>query len=167
MPRGAFGVVTSDAQKRDQRYAASAATAQAEFPDRPDARILNKSIPLFFITKNNNGFWVVREAGGKVGGIFLFKRSALRFATRNSTPLGCARMFLTEHFELDVRNQGNRLIAALDAFMRRMARLRPKSIAVSGNGSRRQEDHGSPAIDVRATSLSLVESQTPRDRTTY
>ena len=88
------------------------------FPPRPDPRVLSTSIPLFFIARNKYGFWVVRAAEGRAGGIFLLKRSALRFAAKKSVPAGCATMFLSERFELDVENQGSVLAAGLDAVIR-------------------------------------------------
>ena len=85
----------------------------ANFPKRPDSGVLSESIPLFFIGRNTWGFWVAREAEGGTGGVFLFKRSALRFASGNSAPAGCATMFLTERLDLDLDNQGNPLTAWL------------------------------------------------------
>ena len=52
----------------------------AALPKRPDSGVLNRSIPLFFISRNRHGFWLVREANGRAGGMFLLRRSALRFA---------------------------------------------------------------------------------------
>lgn len=101
---------------------ASAGTA-AKFPRRPDSGILSESIPLFFIGRNKRGLWIVREAEGRTGGIYLFKRSALGFAKKNSAPTGCATMFLAERFELDVENQGNPVVAWLDVALRVPARL--------------------------------------------
>jgi len=83
-----------------------------KFPQRPDASVLDTTIPLFYIGQNKNGFWVAREAEGRSGGIFLLKRSAVRFARKQSEPAGCATMFLAEPFELDIENQGSRLVAA-------------------------------------------------------
>jgi hypothetical protein len=104
--------------QREARPSAAGAGAGAKFPRRPDSRVLSESIPLFFIGRNKNGLWVSREAEGRAGGIFLLKRSALRFAGKNSEPGGCATMFLDEPFELDVENRGSPLIAWLDAVMR-------------------------------------------------
>jgi hypothetical protein len=84
-------------------------------PKRPDARVLNRVIPLFFIGRNKNGFWLAREANGRIGGMFLLKRSALRFAQEASAPIGCATMFLAEPFELNTWNCGNPLVEWLDA----------------------------------------------------
>ena len=98
----------------------------AKFPRRPDSGVLSESIPLFFIARNRVGLWVAREAEGRTGGIFLFKRSALRFAERNSGPHGCATMFLAEHFELDLANHGNRLIGRIGAVLNVLARYIPE-----------------------------------------
>src|SRR5271167_4409831 len=86
-----------------------------KFPRRPDARVLSETIPLFFIGRNKNGLWVAREAEGQTGGVFLLKRSALRFVKKNSVPVGCATMFLAQGFDLDVENQGNPRVTWLDA----------------------------------------------------
>jgi hypothetical protein len=96
----------------------SAAVAPAKLPDRPDAGVLHEAIPLFFIGRNKNGLWVAREAKGRAGGIFLFRESALHFAERSSAPIGCATMFLAERFELDVENEGNRMLGVVDAAIR-------------------------------------------------
>jgi hypothetical protein len=72
------------------------------FPPRPDASALNAAIPLFYIGQNRKGAWVVREAEGRSGGLFVFKQWAVRFARRQSEPAGCAIMFLAEPVELDI-----------------------------------------------------------------
>ena len=77
---------------------------------------------MFFIGRNKNGLWVAREAEGRTGGVFLLRRSALRFAKKNSAPAGCATMFLAERFELSVQNQGNPLVSWLDAVRARLAK---------------------------------------------
>jgi hypothetical protein len=100
--------------------------AAGKFPRRPDPTILSESIPLYFIGRNKAGFWVAREAEARAGGIFLFKHSALRFATKRGAPAGCATMLLRERFELDVENRGNPLVAWLDAAVRRVAKLIPE-----------------------------------------
>ena len=79
-------------------------------PKRPDTRVLNRVIPLFFIGRNKNGFWLAREAQGGIGGMFFLRRSALRFAQEASAPHGCATMFLAKTFELDIWNCGNLLV---------------------------------------------------------
>jgi hypothetical protein len=94
------------------------AGARTKFPRRPDSGVLSETIPLFFIGRNKRGLWMAREAEGRTGGIFLFRRSAQGFAKRNSAPIGCATMFLAERFELDVENQGNPVVAWLDVALR-------------------------------------------------
>jgi hypothetical protein len=86
-----------------------------KFPRRPDAGVLSTSIPLFYVGQSRHGFWIVREAEGRSGGIFLCKRSALRFTRKQSEPAAFATMFLAGSFELDTENQGSRVVAALAA----------------------------------------------------
>jgi hypothetical protein len=91
----------------------------AATPFQPlDPGILNASIPAFFIGRNKEGFWIARDVKGQIGGIFLLESSALAFARRNSRPSGCAMIFPSERFELDLENQGNPLIAYLRPLMR-------------------------------------------------
>jgi hypothetical protein len=82
----------------------------AQLPSRPDGTVLSESIPLFFIGRNQSGFWVARESEGRSGGVFLFKRSAARFARKKSSPRGCATMLVEHTIELDVPNQGSQLV---------------------------------------------------------
>ena len=109
----------------DRHLAPTATETVAEFPRRPDYTVLSETIPFFFIGRNKRGLWIVREAEGRTGGLFFFKRSALRFAARASAPVGCATMLLTERFELDVENRGNPLAAWLDKAMRNLGELIP------------------------------------------
>ena len=92
-----------------------------------DPAVVDASIPTFFVGRNRDGLWVARDASGKNGGIFLLKSSALSFARRVSEPAGCATVFPSEHFELDVRNQGNPLIDYLRPLLRLLvsAKSRP------------------------------------------
>jgi hypothetical protein len=78
-----------------------------------DPNIINASIPAFFIGRNRAGFWVARESNGRVGGLFLFKSSAVHFAHVQSTPAKCALIFPSQTFDLDIENSGNPLIAQL------------------------------------------------------
>src|SRR3984957_7691431 len=100
-----------------------AALTTTQLPRRPDASALSEAIPLFYIGSNKSGLWVVREAAGGSGCLFLFKQSAARFARRQSEPAGCAMMFLAEPFELDVENQGGRVAGLLAAAGKIVARL--------------------------------------------
>lgn len=124
--RGICLVVKGHEPRINRRKPLSVAAGTiTEFPRRPDPSVLSEAIPLFFIGKNRNGLWVAREAEGRTGGLFLFKQSALRFAAKSSAPAGCATMFLTECFELDVVNRGNPLIAWFDIVVRMASRRRP------------------------------------------
>ena len=104
-------------------------------PPRPDPNILSDAIPLFFIGQDKDGFWVAREADGRIGGIFLRKQSAVRFAHRTTQPAGCATMILSERFELDVENKGNPLVARLAAakliVLQRAQRTAPWAFAMA------------------------------------
>jgi hypothetical protein len=106
-------------------------TLAAQF--RPlDAGIVNEAIPAFFIGRNKEGFWVARDTKGQIGGIFLLENSALSFARRNSRPAGCATIFPSERFELDLENKGNPLAAHLASWMRLAMRLRQRTVAFIG-----------------------------------
>ncbi|WP_213739075.1 hypothetical protein [Bradyrhizobium sp. dw_411] len=108
-------------------------TATAPFQPL-DPGIINEAIPAFFIGRNSDGFWLAREARGKTGGIFLFERSALSFARRHSRAQGgCATIFPSERFELDLENQGSVLVAPLRRLMRLAAHTRQRIAAVISN----------------------------------
>jgi hypothetical protein len=83
-----------------------------------DLDIVSAAIPAFFIGRNKDGFWVARDAKGQAGGLFLFESSALAFARRNSRPTGCATIYPSEQFELDLKNKGNPLVAHLGPLKR-------------------------------------------------
>jgi hypothetical protein len=101
----------------------AAPAAATRWPQPPDPSILSEAIPLFFIGRNKDGFWVARDADGSVGGIFLLKRSAVRFANRTTQPCGCATMFMSERFELDIENKGNPFVVRLGGASRLVSRL--------------------------------------------
>jgi hypothetical protein len=105
------------------------ATATAQFQPL-DPGVVNEAIPAFFIGRNKDGFWVARDVNGQIGGIFLLENSALSFARRNSEPKGCATIYPSERFELDLENSGNRLAARFGAWMRLAIRLRRRVVAV-------------------------------------
>jgi hypothetical protein len=124
--RGICIVVKDRAQRLGRREPRPDAGGTAvQFPTRPDCRVLSESIPLFFIARNKNGLWVAREAEGRSSGIFLFKRSALRFAQENSAPTGCATMVLGERLELDVANHGHSLVMWLNTVLRTLGSFIP------------------------------------------
>ena len=98
-----------------------------------DPGIVNAAIPAFFIGRNKEGFWVARDARGRIGGIFLLENSALSFARRNSRPAGCATIFPSERFELDLENKGNPLAAELGSLIRLATRFRERMAACIGS----------------------------------
>jgi hypothetical protein len=78
-----------------------------------DSGIVNKAIPTFFIGRNRDGFWVARDAKGGIGGLFLFENSARSFARAHSRATGCATVYQSERFELDLKNSGNPIVGRL------------------------------------------------------
>ena len=108
-----------------------------KLPPRPDPEILSEAIPLFFIGRNKDGFWVARESDGRIGGIFLRKQSALRFANGSAQPGGCAIMFLSERFELDVENKGNPFVAHLAPAKRIVSQLGQRTAACTAAMAKR------------------------------
>jgi hypothetical protein len=97
----------------------------ASFPLRPHPQTLSETIPLYFVARNNSEFWIAREAAGRIGGIFLFRGSASRFAKKSSAPGGCATMFLPQRLKLDVPNRGSKIAAWLSAMADRLGNLIP------------------------------------------
>jgi hypothetical protein len=87
--------------------------------------VLSESITLFFIARNRAGLWIAREAEGRTGGVFLLKKSALRFTQQKSGGSGCATMFLAERQELDVENCGNQLIGWIGKVLSLVAQYIP------------------------------------------
>ena len=88
-----------------------------------DPDVLNESIPAFFIGRNADGFWVARERRGRIGGIFLLKRSAVSFAHRHAGDAACATVFPADGFELDIENNGNQLVGLIRPLVSSVARL--------------------------------------------
>jgi hypothetical protein len=110
---------TEHARRESARTPPGDEPAGVGTPFQPlDAGIVSDAIPAFFIGRNSQGFWVARETKGRIGGIFLLESSALSFARTNSGPAGCATIFLSERFELDLKNNGNPLVPYLGSLMR-------------------------------------------------
>jgi hypothetical protein len=97
-----------------------------------DRSIVNDAIPAFFVGRNKQGFWVARDVRGRVGGIFLFRNSALSFARKYNRP-GCATIFPSERFELDLENNGNRVIPYLESLLRATMRPRRRMTTLASN----------------------------------
>jgi hypothetical protein len=103
-------------------------------PFRPlDPGIVHDEIPAFYIGRNREGFWVARDANGKIGGIFLLEHSALSFARKNSEPAGCATIFPSERFELDLANSGNPLVVQVGWLKRLAKRGRRRTTILAGH----------------------------------
>jgi hypothetical protein len=100
----------------EDRPGEAPATVTAQFLPL-DPGIVSEAIPAFFIGRNKEGFWVARDANGRLGGIFLLESSALSFARRNS-PTGCATIFPSGNVELDLENEGNPIVALLGRILR-------------------------------------------------
>jgi len=109
--------------------------ARAQF--RPlDPDVVSETIPAFFIGRNKEGFWVARDADGRLGGIFLLESSALAFAKRSSPATGCATIFPSETLELDIENGGNPLVAQLGSLMRLTRRAWQRMATLIGQTTR-------------------------------
>jgi hypothetical protein len=98
------------------------ATVTAHFQPL-DPGVVSEAIPAFFIGRNKEGFWVARDVKGRIGGIFLLENSALSFAKSQSQPGGCATIFPSHRFELDLENSGNPLALQLGSLMRLRRRV--------------------------------------------
>jgi hypothetical protein len=105
-------------------------TPTATWPQRPDPSVLSESVPLFFISRDSDGFWIACGAEFRIGGVFLSQRSALRFAQHCSEPTRCATMMLSEPHDLDIENRGNRFVAQLRPAKRLVRRLGSKLAAL-------------------------------------
>jgi len=109
------------ARRRPEAKQAAALRQTALGPLDPD--VVSAAIPAFFVGRNSAGLWVAREANGRIGGLFLFKSSAVDFANRQSQPTRCALVFPAESFELDIENRGNPLIVLAEGAIRLVARV--------------------------------------------
>jgi hypothetical protein len=130
-PTTSTTAIEPDGERRGRSPAGEPATATSPFQPL-DPSIVNEAIPAFFIGRNREGFWVARDAKGKIGGVFLFENSALSFARRNSQPAGCATIFPPERFDLDLENNGNPLVEHLGSLIRFATRRRQTIAALIG-----------------------------------
>jgi hypothetical protein len=97
-------------------------------PQRPDPSIVNRAIPLTYIGRNHDGFWVALDADSKIGGLFLFKSGALRYGHRRRHGAPGATMEMSR-LELPGRNRGNPLVGYLAAAKHAVARVLSKLAA--------------------------------------
>lgn len=121
-PRTAKGAATGRGHSL-RLIRATLAKATAAWPRRPSPGLLSERIPLFYISRDTDGFWLARHADAAVGGLFLRRRSAMNFAKRFCAPIPCATMILAEPHALDTENRGNRLAPRLRPAMRLTRRL--------------------------------------------
>jgi hypothetical protein len=98
---------------------------------RPGPDVLSATIPVVFIGRNRDGFWVARDAEAKFGGLFWRKQAALDFAKINAAPGGCAIVFPMTRFELDMQNRGNPTIGVLMAARRLLTRGARRLVAAT------------------------------------
>lgn len=121
---------TAAAERERARHPLAVEPAKIVAVFRPlDPGIVSDTIPAFFIGRNMEGFWIARDVNGQIGGIFLLETSALSFARKNSWPAGCATIFPSERFELDLENSGNPLVPRLGLLMRFARRQRQRMAA--------------------------------------
>jgi hypothetical protein len=116
-------------------------------PDRPvavaakswalDPGIVSDAIPAFFVGRNIEGFWVARDVKGRIGGMFLLENSATSFARNHSRPAGCAIIYPSKRFELDLENNGNPMVAPLASLKRVTMRPLRRMAALPGKWRKR------------------------------
>ena len=136
----------------------------AQLPARPNSTVLNHSIPLFFIGRNRNGFWVAREAAGRCGGLVLFRRSAARFARKKSSPRGSAIMLVERTIELDIPNQGNQFVDTITDWVRRRSPLVATSIGMAIAEWRKLDSRIAQALNGHFRNREAIESDLYRNR---
>jgi hypothetical protein len=91
-------------------------------PQRPDSSVVNRAIPLVYVGRNRDGFWVALDADTRIGGLFLFRSGALRFGHRRRNGTLSATMEVAE-LELPGRNRGNPLVGYFATAKQPVARL--------------------------------------------
>ena len=69
-PRRSTTAIAPESERCGILPADESTTITAQFQPL-DPNIINETIPAFFIGRNMEGFWVARDAKGKIGGIFL------------------------------------------------------------------------------------------------
>jgi hypothetical protein len=123
----------ASAEAEPARILANDELARGATPFKPlDAGVVSDAFPAFFIGRNGEGFWVARDAKGRIGGLFLRKVSAISFARTQSRPAVCATIFPTGRFELDLEDNGNPLIPCLRPLVRLAQHL--QQLAIVGVG---------------------------------
>jgi hypothetical protein len=122
--RSSHAAMEAERQRHSQREGGQGSQAAQHPSFGPlDPNIISESIAAFFISRNADGFWLARERFGRIGGVFVLKRSAVSFAHRHAGDAACAMIFPEGRFELDIVNNGNRLVGLIGPVMRGVARL--------------------------------------------
>jgi hypothetical protein len=121
-PRRSSAAIEQDGERLGILPPGEPTTVAAPFQPL-DPGVVSEAIPAFFIGRNKEGFWVAREVNGRIGGIFLLENSALAFAKSQSQAGGCATIFPSHRFELDLENHGNPLASQLGSLMQLRRRV--------------------------------------------
>jgi len=104
---------------------------------RPDSSALSEAIPAFFVGRNEGRPGRRR----KDRGIFLFEKSALNFANRHTWPVRCAIIYPSENVELDIENDGNRLLAYFGRQKHAVSHHTKRAVAFLVGAVRRAKAH--------------------------
>jgi hypothetical protein len=125
----AMGAMTYDDQFVPAEDPRSRGSVMAAPFQRPGPEVLSETIPVVFVGRNRDGFWVVRDAEARFGGLFWRQQAALDFAKAGASPGGYATVFPQARFELDMENHGNSLIGGIGAVKRLLTRRARQLIA--------------------------------------
>ena len=80
------------AEAEPARTLANDELARAATPFEPlDASVVSDAIPAFFIGRNGEGFWVARDAKGRIGGLFLLRYPPFRLQEHRADPRDARR----------------------------------------------------------------------------
>lgn len=126
-----MGVMACSEELVSAPHAPAALESAAVSFQRPGPDVLSETIPVVFIGRNRDGFWVARDAEARFGGLFWRKQAAVDFAKTSTAPGGCAIVFPQARFELDTQNHGNPLLTYLATARRLLARRAQRLIAAS------------------------------------
>jgi hypothetical protein len=124
-----MGAMTYDDQFVAAADPRSRGSVTAAAFQRPGPEVLSETIPVVFVGRNRDGFWVVRDAEARFGGLFWRQQAALDFAKASASPGGYATVFPQARFELDMENHGNSLIGGIGAARRLLTRRAQRLIA--------------------------------------
>jgi hypothetical protein len=75
-----------------------------------DPGILNEATPALLVVRNQEGFWVARNAKGEFRGMFLLEQSAVSFARRHSRPVERTMASPSRPVQLDLKSNNSLLV---------------------------------------------------------